>query len=274
MIEPGIVLRDSVTRTEPRDAGRVLVTGSHGGVYAAKLAARAGVRAAIFNDAGRGKDDAGIAGLDYLQALGLAAAAVSHESARIGDAGDAWARGSLSAVNDPAAALGCAPGQACAAAARALRAAEAPKGIPPRAAESVTLLIDRPGEPRVWALDSASLVAPEHAGSVLLIGSHGGLPGPDPEAALKVDALAAVFHDAGIGIEAAGVGRLPALDARGIAGATVAGSSARIGEGRSVYRDGVISRVNGAASALGGAPGMTAVEFVEAVLACHKGRNE
>jgi hypothetical protein len=272
MIEPGIVLRDSVTQTAPGDAGAVLVTGSHGGVYAANLAARAGVRAAIFNDAGRGKDKAGIAGLDTLQELGMAAAAVAHDSARIGDSGDSWARGMLSAVNARAAALGCAIGQACGSAARALREAETPERIPPEAAEAVTLISDNPGEPRVWALDSASLVAPEHAGSVLLIGSHGGLPGPDPGAALKVDALAAVFHDAGIGIDEAGVGRLPALDARGIAGATVAGASARIGEGRSIYGDGVISRVNSTAAALGGVPGMTAREFVAAVLACHKER--
>ncbi len=47
-IEPGIALRDSVTKTEAEDAGRVLVTGSHGGLYAANLAARARFRAAIF----------------------------------------------------------------------------------------------------------------------------------------------------------------------------------------------------------------------------------
>ncbi len=272
-IEPGIVLRDSVTKTEPGDRTCVLVTGSHGGVYAANLAARAGVRAAIFNDAGQGRDRAGVAGLDTLQELGLAAAAVAHDSARIGDAGDAWARGRLSAVNSLAAALGCAIGQPCAEAARALRAAEALRDLPPKAAEAVTLLIDRPGGPQVWALDSASLVRPEHQGGVLLIGSHGALPGGDPAAALKVDALAAVYNDAGIGIDEAGLGRLPALEARGIAGATVAAASARIGEGRSTYADGVISRVNASAAGLGGRAGMTAIEFVEAVLACHKGSN-
>ena len=41
-IEPGIVLRDSVTKTAAEDTGRVLVTGSHGGLYAASLAARIG----------------------------------------------------------------------------------------------------------------------------------------------------------------------------------------------------------------------------------------
>ena len=277
--EPGIVLRDSVTKTEPGDVGCVLVTGSHGAVYAANLAARAGSRAAIFNDAGIGKDGAGIAGLAYLQGLGMAAAAVAHDTARIGDAGDAWARGTIGHVNGRAAALGCAIGQPCAEAARNLRAATPPESIPPKAAEAVTLISETSGAPpggapQVWALDSASLVGPEHEGAVLLIGSHGGLPGPGPAAALKVDALAAVFNDAGIGRDGAGVGRLPALDARAIAGATVAAASARIGDGLSTYRDGLVSRVNRAAAALGGRPGMTAVEFVDAVLACHKERQE
>ena len=283
-VEPGIVLRDSVTRTAVEDAGRVLVTGSHGGLYAANLAARARVRATIFNDAGIGKERAGIAGLAYLEGLGMAAATVGFESARIGDAEDAWARGTISHVNGPAADLGCAPGQGCAEAAGLLRAARIPETripetqIPengaPALEETAHLVASEPGAPRVWALDSASLVGPEHAGQIVLLGSHGALLGGRPEAALKVDALAAVYNDAGIGIEAAGVSRLPALDARAIAGATVAAASARIGDGLSTYRDGVLSRVNATAAAFGAGAGMTAIEFVEAVLACHKGRNE
>ncbi len=273
-VEPGIVLRDSVTRTETEDAGCVLVTGSHGGLFAANLAARAQLRAAIFNDAGIGKARAGIAGLAYLEGLAMAAAAVGFETARIGDAGDAWARGTISHVNGLAADLGCAPGQDCAEAARTLRAARIPKTAPPALDETAHLVSAEPGAPRVWALDSASLVGPEHAGQIVLLGSHGALLGGRPEAALKVDALAAVYNDAGIGIEAAGVSRLPALDARAIASATVAAASARIGDGLSTYRDGVLSRVNATAAALGARAGMTAIEFVGAVLACHKGRNE
>ena len=273
-IEPGIVLRDSVTKTEAEDAGRVLVTGSHGGLYAANLAARARFRAAIFNDAGIGKERAGIAGLAYLEGLGMAAATVGFESARIGDAGDAWARGTISHVNGLAAELGCAPGQDCAEAARVLRAARIPESQPPALEETAHLLASEPGAPWVWALDSASLVGPEHAGQIVLLGSHGALLGGRPEAALQVDALAAVYNDAGIGIEEAGVGRLPALDARAIAGATVAAASARIGDGLSTYRDGVLSRVNASAAALGAAPGMTAEAFVARVIACHKRRDE
>jgi hypothetical protein len=96
-------------------------------------------------------------------------------------------------------------------------------------------------------------------------GSHGGILGGRPETALKADALAALFNDAGIGMDEAGVTRLPALDSRGIAAGTVAASSARIGDARSTYEDGILTRVNRRATALGIGPGATARDFVETV---------
>lgn len=66
-----IVVAESVTQLGPDARGAVLVAGSHAGVIAACYAARAGVRAVVLNDAGVGKDDAGIAGLAYLEALGI-----------------------------------------------------------------------------------------------------------------------------------------------------------------------------------------------------------
>src|SRR5262249_31189639 len=118
------------------------------------------------------------------------------------------------------------------------------------------------GPPQVWALDSASLVLPEHKHSIVITGSHGGLLGNRPETALKYDVLGALYNDAGIGKDAAGVSRLPALDARGIAAATVSAASARIGDARSTYEDGVVSRVNARAAALGLRAGIGAGEFV------------
>src|SRR5258706_15796406 len=85
-------IADSVPRLGPEHAGTVLVGASHGGIYAANLAARAGLRAVILNDAGIGKDEAGIAGLAYLDRYGMAAATVSHDSAPIGDGADMLAR--------------------------------------------------------------------------------------------------------------------------------------------------------------------------------------
>jgi hypothetical protein len=258
-----ILVADSITRVGSEAAGAVVVNGSHGGRYAAYLAAKLGVAAAIFNDAGVGREAAGISGLHYLSALGIPAATVGHESARIGDGADMMARGVISHANDGAAALGLAAGMACREAAAALRRA-APAGSEPPPEEEAAFLLDA-APPALWALDSASLVGPEHKGALVVTGSHGGLLGGRPETALKYDALAALFNDAGIGIDEAGTTRLSALDKRGIAAATVAAASARIGDARSTYEDGIISCVNDCARRLGGRPGMSAREFVRLV---------
>lgn len=108
---PGPVrLMDSITQVTDDDAGCVAVSGSHGGVSSGRYALAVPLALACFNDAGVGKDAAGIEALRMLQAQGRAALAVSHLSARIGDAQDAWANGVISHVNAAAAALGLAAG--------------------------------------------------------------------------------------------------------------------------------------------------------------------
>jgi len=111
-------LVDSITELGPADAGAWVVSGSHGGVSAARYALAWPLALVVFNDAGGGKDQAGIAALALLQAQGRPAATVSHDSARIGDARDSWAHGRISHVNAAAAALGLAPGQPLQAAVR------------------------------------------------------------------------------------------------------------------------------------------------------------
>lgn len=252
-------LADSVTRLGPEIAGSVLVTGSHGGVYAAWLARKSGARAAIFNDAGIGLDRAGIGGLDWLDAHAMAAAAVAADSADIGDARAMLALGRISHVNARALALGVAPGMACIEAAKLLEGAATPRGEITPVAESRRVLSPEGAARRIVLIDSASLVLPEDAGQIVVTGSHGALFGGDPMNALKIDAALALFNDAGGGV---GVTRLPALQARGIAAATVAAMSARIGDAASTYDDGVISAANEAAVALGARIGMKAREFV------------
>ncbi len=258
---------DSAARLTETARGHVVAGGSHCGVYAAYLAAKAGVRAVIFNDAGVGRDRAGIAGLGYLGDLGIPAATVDCRTARIGDGPDCLARGVISFVNGLAAGLGCRPGQSAAEAARLLtRAPE--RTIDPPAEIEARHRIDGPwnGQMNVWALDSVSLVQPSDAGAIVVTGSHGGLLGGDPTSALKVDALAALYSDATGGIDGAGFSRLPALDARGIPAATVDAMRARIGDGRSTYEDGVLTCVNEAAARLGARTGMAARRFVELVV--------
>ena len=90
-VVPGVLLIDSITQLAPADVGVWAVSGSHGGTSAAAYALALPLAGAVFNDAGVGKDAAGIAGLALLQAAGTAAVAVAHDSARIGDALDTWA---------------------------------------------------------------------------------------------------------------------------------------------------------------------------------------
>ena len=108
---PGLVLLDSVTQVEFGHAGQLVVTGSHGGASVVAYARVVRAWMYVFNDAGVGKDGAGIAALDLLAAEGIAAVTVSHDSARIGEALDAWESGVVSHVNEGALALGLQAGQ-------------------------------------------------------------------------------------------------------------------------------------------------------------------
>lgn len=110
------VLLDSIAHLLPEHAGAVVVSGSHGGLSAARFVLAQAHRpwVVFFNDAGVGKDEAGIAALGLLQHEGLAAAAYGHESARIGDAHDGWQHGVLTHVNAQALRLGLLVGMAVA----------------------------------------------------------------------------------------------------------------------------------------------------------------
>ena len=265
---PTIII-DSVTHLELAHRGAVVHAASHGGLYAAAYAAAKGVTAIILNDAGIGREQAGIAGLDLLASLGVPAAAVSHTSARIGDGQHGAAHGILSIVNAPAAALGLVPGMACRTALDRLAAAPlAPSPPPPKSDEARNEVVSAGiAGAKVIVIDSASLVTPADAGRVIVTASHGGLLGGRPETAIKVPVFAAVYNDAGWGIDGAGVSRLPALDARGIAGACVSAFSARIGDGLSTYHDGFVSAVNATAVRHGARIGQSAIAFCDAMLA-------
>ncbi len=253
------IIIDSVTRFGPDARGAVVCGGSHAGVYAAWLCARAGVAAVVLNDAGVGLARAGIAGLAFLEGIGMPAAAASHRSARIGDGTDLAARGVIAHANAPAVALGVAPGMTVAQALARLVAARARSAPPPDAIES------RHALPGAVALDSASLLTPDDAGGIAIMGSHGGLLGGRPETAARVAVFAALYNDADGGVDGAGYTRLPALEARGIAAGTVSAWTARIGDGLSAWNTGIISALNPTARRLGARLGDSAQDFVAAM---------
>ncbi len=253
---------DSATRLDASARGTVAVCGSHGGLYAAWLAANARVRAVVLNDAGIGKHSAGVAGVAWLGGLGIAACAIDYRSARIADGADMLATGLASMVNDVAARHGCLPGHTCRQVADCLlaNAVEVQAQVPEIG--ETRLRIANTGHREVWALDSVSLARAEDRRCILVTGSHGALLGGRPDHVLQVDVFAAFFNDAGGGKDGAGYSRLPLLDDRGVAGGCVSCDTARIGDGRSTYDSGVLSRVNEVARRLGLAEGMSCREAV------------
>lgn len=262
------LILDSVTVFPPDARGRAAIAASHGGVYAAYLAAKAGIKAVILSDAGVGRDRAGIGGLDYFDRLGVPAATIGHRSARIGDGRDCAQRGVITYANDAAVAAGITPGMSARDALERLDRADLPPcPAPPAIEETRHRLSEAEALVRVHAIDSAGLVLPEDAGHIVATGSHGALLGGKPETAIRIDVFAALYNDADFGIEDAGIARLPVLEKRGIAGACVSAWSARIGDGQSTWRDGFVSAVNARAAQCGAEIGISAKELVARLVA-------
>ncbi len=252
-----VLIFDSVTKLPPEANGAVVIGGSHAAVYAAYMSAKFGCRAAIHHDAGIGKDEAGIGGLNYAQTLGMAMAAVTTASARIGDGQDLYVRGVISRANSLAAACGVTPGMSCKEAAELLKTAPWPHTLPPAKGESRHMIEG------IICADSATLLLPEDRDRIVATGSHAALNSATATAPFRPKLL--MFNDAGFGADRGGVLALAELDKDGIAAIAVAASSARIGDGRSTLQDGTISEVNQAAYRLGARVGSPALALARAV---------
>jgi hypothetical protein len=98
-----VVAMDSISSVLPEDRGQVVVSASNGGDASGRVAADYGLGFVVTNDAGVGKDDAGIAGMRDLDAAGIPAVTVSHVSAEISNGEDTWRNGVVSFVNQTAA---------------------------------------------------------------------------------------------------------------------------------------------------------------------------
>lgn len=100
-----VLLVDSVSFVQTEDRGSIVVCASHGGESSGQYALERAPGLIFFNDAGVGKSDAGIRALQLLEERGIAAAAISSESARIGDVIDHWSAGVVSHANSNAAGI-------------------------------------------------------------------------------------------------------------------------------------------------------------------------
>lgn len=106
-----IVAMDTISAITAKDRGAIIICGSHGGAISGVFAAQHPPALLFFNDAGGGKNRAGIAALSDLDGEGIPAATVAHSSAWIGDSLDAWETGVVSYANEAARQRGISPGQ-------------------------------------------------------------------------------------------------------------------------------------------------------------------
>jgi hypothetical protein len=264
MSDTKILITDSVTKLGSQTNGRVLIAGSHGGIYAGHQAAVAGVRGVILHDASVGLDSAGIGALSFLDKVGLAAATISGDSATIGDGAAMAKTGIISFVNEAAARVGCATHQtALDAASCMLSATPANLSKLPDLNEARFVIEQRPAAPPIIGCDSVSLVIGEDLDAIVVTASHGELLSASPSWGSRPNVLGTIFNDAGRST----VTRLPDLDSRQIAAATVSASSARIGDARSTWQSGIISHINEWAAFRGAVIGMTTKEFAEQIIA-------
>lgn len=254
---------DSIT--QPADAsGAAVVAGSHGGISSGRYAAQIGVTGIVFNDAGVGRDEAGLNSLPYFDDLRCPAATVDHRSARIADGVDMARHGEISHVNETAAELGCSPGQNALECAATMHDA----GIEPVREDVASELAEvelEAGPVPVIAVDSIGQIEARHEDAVIIAGSHGERMAGEIETYIPTRIAGITLFDAGVGKDDAGIGRLAAMDDRGIPAGAVDVDTAFIGDAQSAWKDGVLSHVNEHAANIGIQAGDTPRDFADRV---------
>ncbi len=113
----------------------------------------------------------------------------------------------------------------------------------------------------VLLLDSVTKLPPEADGAVVVGGSHGAVYAAHLSA--KAGVRGAVHHDAGIGLDEAGVSGLPYAEKLGMAMIALATESCRIGDAQDQFARGIVSRANAQAIACGVTVGMPCKDAVE-----------
>ena len=253
-----IVAVDSAADILPHNRGRdVMVTASYLGVLPARLLADHLPRGAIGFDGGVGPQGSNIAGLWYFEALNVPAATVDVTGVILGDGVDVYRHGRISYLNRPAADCGVAAGMPAHEAARCML--EQAPGRP--SAYQVTnrqvMAEDERGH-QVVVLDSIVFGTEADRRHVLVTAGHTGRSGA--RHILNVMPFGFICSDGGRGREDSGMAGLPITAQAGIPGATVDARLARMGDGMSTYRDGIISAANDLAMQLGVTVGMPAAE--------------
>lgn len=243
--------------TEANRGTDVMVTASYIGVLPARLAMDHAPRAVLGFDGGVGPEGAGMAGLWYFEALNVPAAAIDVMSIILGDGVDAYSNGVVSFINRPARDCGVEVGMAVSIAAR-LMLDNDPAAPSAYQVTNRTRVAQGPDGREVIVTDSIVFGTEADKRNVLVTAGHTGRSGA--RHIETVGPFGFICSDGGRGRNDSGMAGLPIVNAGGIAGATVDARFARLGDGMSTYRDGIISAANELALACGVRIGMSARE--------------
>jgi uncharacterized protein YunC (DUF1805 family) len=272
----GVVLLDSLGDLQPSNTSPILVCGSHcgGSQGLAQQVYNCNVRAAFLNNAGVGKNQAGIRGLAHYEAQGILACAVYHHSAQIGIAADTWETGTISHTNKHAQAAGIQTGHSVQQAifillnnnqhswaslpvtpkSNTLAAIKKEETKASDSAQNIkqctqVQLQGLAGTVQVTVTDSITFLNASHAGHIVVCGSHGGVSAG--KYAQKNQVQAVFFNDAGLGKNNAGINSMDSLSAAGVVVCMVDCNSAEIFNGQDMLNNGIISVCNALAKTKG-----------------------
>ncbi|MBS9376524.1 hypothetical protein [Rhodococcus sp. B50] len=260
-----IVIMDSARWVDERNTGRdVVLPASYIGVLPARMCAVHRPRGVIGHDACVGKDGAGIAGLWYLEALGVPAATADGMTVEMGNGRDLYESGVISHVNYHAERLGVTVGMPVRQAAELLRDNESTDTSVGNKIRRETVE-ELPDGRRIVVTDSIVWALPEDAGrSVMVTAGHTGRSGA--KFLLEADPWAFICHDGGMSKNESGIVGLRTAEEAGLAGACIDGRTAPIGDAFRGYSEGLISACNGPAKDRGVVVGMPVSEAAHLLL--------
>ncbi len=278
----GLVLLDSLGDLNADNTAPILVCASHcgdNGAFARKLKSFH-VKAVFLNNAGIGKNRAGISGLSHYEAENILACAVDHYSAEIGVARDTWESGIISHTNTPAKEAGIVIGDTVKEAVAKVIKHVNLQSSPQKEKTLDTLVAENKGTTsskvdlkkqiqtqidgvNITVTDSITFLNENNAGDIVVCGSHGGLSAGHYAQKHRIKAV--FFNDAGIGKNRAGVKCLESLSDTGILACTVDCMSAEIFNGQDILNNGIITVCNQMASSKNIKEGMTVKEAIKKI---------
>jgi len=261
-----IMAMDSAYDVDERNRGRdVCVNSSYCGVLPGRFIGEHLPRGAIGMDCAVGPEGSAIAGLWYLEALGVPTAVAGVMTAHLGDGVHLYEHGVISFFNQPAADCGVAAGMSVQEAAYLLLEREPAEANASEITNRMVMETSADGR-HVIATDSIAFGTDADIDTnVLVTAGHTGRSAV--EYLRRCRPWGFICSDGGRGLDDSGMAGLFIVEQEGMAGATIDARHARMGSGLSHYRDGIISAVNAHAVARGVEIGMSASQAASLLLA-------